>query len=375
MRNTRRIALVAALLAGLNMALPSAGNAVPPIPIPSIFPSPSPTPTPAATPGGHEDPGQQPGGDHGQAGVDDDATSNGETPPFRLSGPKNTARLVTILSELTRLGIPLKRALISGAGRLPVAGLAYWSDDWHAPRCCPEPHPHRGLDVFAPKNAPALAVAEGRITRIVNGPVSGKAVYLTDRDGTYYFYGHLNRWAKGLKVGREVRVGQVLGYVGNSGNALGTPAHIHFEIHPGGGEAVPPKPYVDRWLAQAIKGARAMIARRADELAMAERVEFRLRRSLDVAGEGGALESSAQRFLFLAGLQPAVSSLEMARQTLGRMAWEIDWAELADAELSELARQVDALHTDAGALAVSPWGPFGPTLMRSEHVYGAPAGD
>jgi murein DD-endopeptidase MepM/ murein hydrolase activator NlpD len=374
MKNTRRIAVVAALLGAINFALPSVGNALPPIPIPSLFPSPSPTPT-TQQPGGTPSPTQSPGGDDGEAGKGDHATEDGKTPPFRISSPKNTAGLVSILSQLTRLGIPLKRALISGMGRLPVAGLAYWSDDWHAPRCCPEAHLHQGLDIFAPKNAPALAVAVGRVTRIVNGPVSGKAVYLTDAHGTYYFYGHLNGYAKDLQVGQEVRVGELIGYVGNTGNALGTPAHIHFEIHPGGGSAVPPKPYLDRWLAAALKDARAMIARRADELAMAERVEFRLRRSFDLAGEGGMLDASAQRFLFLTGLQPAVSSLEMARQTLGQMAWEIDWADLADAELAQLARQVDALQTEAGALAVSPWGPFGPSLLQSEQVYGAPAGD
>lgn len=374
MKATRRIAVVLALLAGLNFALPAAGNAVPPIPVPSLLPSPEPTPT--ASPKPKPSPTRDaPGGDSGEAGEDEKADPSGETPPFRLSGPKNTAKLVEILSELTRLGVPLKQALISGAGRLPVAGLAYWSDDWHAPRCCPDPHKHMGLDIFAPKNAPALAVAEGKITRLVNGPVSGKAVYLTDRDGTYYFYGHLNRFAKGLKVGQRVRVGQVLGGVGNTGNALGTPAHIHFEIHPGGGEAVPPKPYVDRWLKQAIQSARATIARRADQLAVAERIEFRLRRALDLAGEGGGLDLSAQRFVFMAGLQPAVSSLEMARHSLGQMAWEIDWAELADARIAELARQVAALHTDAGSLAVAPWGPFGPALTASEHVYGAPSHD
>jgi murein DD-endopeptidase MepM/ murein hydrolase activator NlpD len=370
MRSTRRIAVAAALLVALNFALPTIGNALPPVPIPSIFPSPTPGPSvqpPRPSP-------TDPQGDGPNAGTDGTANPDGTTPPFRLSGPKNTARLVETLSELTKLGIPLKRALISGMGRLPVAGIAYWSDDWHAPRCCPEPHEHQGVDVFAPKNAPALAVAEGTITRMVNGPVSGKAVYLTDAHGTYYFYGHLNRFAKDLREGQEVHVGQVVGFVGNTGNAVGTPAHIHFEIHPGGGVAVPPKPHLDRWLAQAEREARAMIARRADELAMAERVDFRLRRAFDLEGSG-AIGSSAQQFLFFAGMQPAVSSLEMAQQTLGQMAWEIDWADLADAELAELARQVGALQTDAGALTISPWGPYGPALMSTEQVYGAPTGD
>jgi hypothetical protein len=224
-------------------------------------------------------------------------------------------------------------------------------------------------------NAPALAVAEGRITRIVNGAISGRAVYLTDRHGTYFFYGHLNRFARGLKVGQKVEIGDLVGYVGNTGNARGTSPHIHFEIHPGGGPAVPPKPYIDRWLAQAIREARALLARKADEIAMAERVEFRLRRSFDLAGEGGALGGAAERFLFLAGLQPSVSSFEMARRTVGEMAWEIDWADLADAELAQLATRVAAVHTAEGSFTVSPWGPFGPTLVESRELYGGPQGD
>ncbi len=323
MRTSRRIAVAGALLVALTVALPTAGNALPPIPLPSIFPSPSPSPSvqpPRPSPTG------SPHGDGPNAGTDGVATPDGKTPPFRLTGPNNTAKLVETLSELTRLGIPLKRALISGMGRLPVAGIAYWSDDWHAPRCCPEPHEHQGLDVFAPKNAPALAVAEGTVTRIVNGPVSGKAIYLTDAHGTYYFYGHLNGFAKELREGQEVHIGQVLGYVGNTGNAVGTPAHIHFEVHPGGGVAVPPKPHLDRWLAQAEREAEAMIARRADELAMAERVDFRLRRAFDL--EGGrrdrlqrpavpVLRGDAARGL-LAGDGPADTGTDGLGDRLGR---------------------------------------------------------
>ncbi len=182
---------------------------------------------------------------------------------------------------------------LSGSGRMPVAGLAYWYGDWHAYRCCPTPHLHQGLDIFAPRDAPALAVADGTIYEISIGNSAGKSTYLRDDDGTNYYHFHLNRWPKGLKIGQRVKRGQLIGYVGNTGNAIHTATHIHFEIHPFGGPAVPPKPFLDRWVKEAVREARLMIGRFSDQLSVADRVDFRMRRSFDLMGEGGTMEASS----------------------------------------------------------------------------------
>jgi len=149
----------------------------------------------------------------------------------------------------------------------PVAGLAWWHDDWHAYRCCPYPHLHQGLDLFSPFGTPVLAVADGVVTQRVSGPISGLGVEIQAASGTQYFYAHLSGFAPGLAVGQQVRMSQVLGYVGNTGNARRTSPHLHFEIQPGG-VPVPPMPIVDQWLAAAERRAEALVAERTGRAAV-----------------------------------------------------------------------------------------------------------
>jgi hypothetical protein len=89
------------------------------------------------------------------------------------------------------------------------------------------------------------AVQDGRLSKQTldrPGSLSGNAWWLTADDGTYYFYAHLSAFAPDLKVGSRVTAGQIIGYVGRTGNASG--AHLHFEVHPKGGVAVNPTPIV-----------------------------------------------------------------------------------------------------------------------------------
>jgi hypothetical protein len=88
-------------------------------------------------------------------------------------------------------------------------------------------------------------VRDGRISKkYYNRPRAGYAIQITLPDGTYFFYAHLSRYARGMKVGVHVHAGQVIGYVGRTGNAGIN--HLHFEIHPHGGRAVDPTGYVRR---------------------------------------------------------------------------------------------------------------------------------
>ncbi len=117
-------------------------------------------------------------------------------------------------------------------------------DDWHAPRS--GGRLHQGTDIFAPLGSPVLAIDDGRVERSTE-PRGGIVATLHATDGTRYVYAHLNAYPEGPGLARaQVRAGDVIGFVGDTGNAKGTPPHLHFEVHPdnarGPGSAVPPVP-------------------------------------------------------------------------------------------------------------------------------------
>lgn len=123
----------------------------------------------------------------------------------------------------------------------PVLGPCYFTDTWGAPRS--GGRRHEGVDIIAATGTPVYAVTAGTITRQFfdqEGSLGGNALRLTAPDGTYFHYAHFSTFAEGIKVGSVVRAGEVIGYVGATGNTS-TP-HLHFEYHPGGGAAVNPYP-------------------------------------------------------------------------------------------------------------------------------------
>ncbi len=103
-------------------------------------------------------------------------------------------------------------------------------------------HLHQGVDIFAPAGTPLRATKRGVVTSVGVAPLGGNRLWLTDKDGTAYYYAHLSQFAVGIVDGTVVEAGQILGFVGTTGNAGGTPAHLHFEIHPHGGLPVNPTP-------------------------------------------------------------------------------------------------------------------------------------
>lgn len=121
----------------------------------------------------------------------------------------------------------------------PVQGPCGYTNTWHAPRS--EGRIHLGVDIIAKEGNLLYAVTDGTITKVYiagKDKRAGNGVRLTMSDGTYFFYGHLSRFAEGITLGSTVRAGQVIGYVGKTG-ATNTP-HLHFEVHPQGGDAIDP---------------------------------------------------------------------------------------------------------------------------------------
>ncbi|MDQ3605942.1 MAG: peptidoglycan DD-metalloendopeptidase family protein [Gemmatimonadota bacterium] len=114
---------------------------------------------------------------------------------------------------------------------LPVAGVHPFQlrDSYDAPRS--GGRTHKAIDIPAPHGTPVLAAADGRILRLHVGNVGGNAIYHLDADGrTRYYYAHLNRYADGLAEGQQLYRGQVIGYVGDTGNAGAGNYHLHFSI-------------------------------------------------------------------------------------------------------------------------------------------------
>jgi murein DD-endopeptidase MepM/ murein hydrolase activator NlpD len=274
--------------------------------------------------------------------------ANRPDPPFVISSPNSTAGLLNILSEVNQYGMPLKKALLQVVPPFPVAGPSWWIDDWHAPRS--GGRLHQGLDIFAPRGTPLLAAADGIVTQKYVGALPGISVEVTDDKGIQYFYAHLADWAKGLELGQEVKMGQVIGYVGNTGNAITTPPHLHFEYQPDG-TPEPPKPHVDRWVKRAERRALTLLERLAgSEVATA--VGFRLTRLFDLGGDAGGDGAGLP-----SGVQSAGSSLEVASTTLGQMAWEIDWGQQADKQLAKLLEDYRAYVVEESLTELAPW-PF-----------------
>ncbi|HEX8742360.1 MAG TPA: M23 family metallopeptidase [Thermoleophilaceae bacterium] len=140
----------------------------------------------------------------------------------------------------------LRERSTRGGFAFPVLmGRHHYSDDWGAPR--QNTGAHEGNDVFAPAGTPVLAVTDGTLRRVGTARVPGNRLYLYSATGDYYFYGHLSSFEADARSGRRVKAGQVLGYVGSTGDAEPTPPHVHFEIHPGGGGPVNPYPFLRAW--------------------------------------------------------------------------------------------------------------------------------
>ena len=131
--------------------------------------------------------------------------------------------------------------IASGDWVCPVQGPVAFTDSWGAPRS--GGRSHKGVDMLSPRGTPTVAPVAGRVVHKESG-LGGLTWYVYGDDGNTYYGAHLSSYAN-QGVGR-VQAGTVIGYIGDTGNAKGT-NHLHFQIQPGGREAVNPYPTVARY--------------------------------------------------------------------------------------------------------------------------------
>ena len=153
---------------------------------------------------------------------------------FVITGASNTLMFYARVARLytqnpdTKLAMPLedvsKRAI---------------ADTWQAPRGTGRHH--EGQDIFAPRGTPILSATRGIVFKIGENPLGGQTVSVIGSGGRIYYYAHLDSYARGIEVGDPVTTRTVLGYVGTTGNAQGTPPHLHFGVYTSTG-AINPLP-------------------------------------------------------------------------------------------------------------------------------------
>jgi murein DD-endopeptidase MepM/ murein hydrolase activator NlpD len=212
--------------------LPLPQDAVP-IESPATTTPPTAAPTPPAPPA-QASPAPQPAGD---------AERQGEPPP---STPGASAANWATLPDSSGDSVAgtSGSGSVSGTGtstsaaaspvtdlQVPVAGVKSQelSDTFNQPRG--DERRHEALDILAPRGTPVLAAADGTVVKLFNSKPGGLTVYAFDPSARYsYYYAHLDHYANALKEGQNVKKGELIGYVGTTGNADPSTPHLHFAV-------------------------------------------------------------------------------------------------------------------------------------------------
>jgi len=191
---------------------------------------------------------------------------------------------------------PIPEAKLTPGGYVfPVYGEVSFTDTFGSARA--DVGWHHGEDLFAPLGAPILAVADGTVFSVGWNDLGGNRLWLRDERGNEFYYAHLSAYSPLARNGAQVHAGDVLGFVGNTGDADATPFHLHFEIHPlallglGYDGVVSPYLYLLAW-------------RRLEDIKFVPGSTWLPRLGQSTAPEPGAYLLSARDISSLSGLDP-----------------------------------------------------------------------
>lgn len=169
--------------------------------------------------------------------------------PSRRAGPQRLRRLLLGLLWLFlacmvaawawQQPFMLRARMLWGLARMPapstlpvpVEGVLARrvADTFGAPRGTDRTH--AGVDIFAPRGTPVVSATPGLVVSIRDGGLGGKQVWVLGPARERHYYAHLDDWMPGLEQGDVVAPGEVLGFVGTTGNAKGTPPHLHYGVY------------------------------------------------------------------------------------------------------------------------------------------------
>jgi murein DD-endopeptidase MepM/ murein hydrolase activator NlpD len=152
------------------------------------------------------------------------------SPPKSGKQPKPPEQVRGAPPVIRQPPIGVKPKLTKGRYVFPVYGACSFTNTFAAPRA--DTGWHHGEDIFAALGTPLLAVADGTVFSVGWNDVGGYRLWLRDKLGNQFYYAHLSAFSPLAVNGAQVKAGDVLGFMGNSGDAQGTPYHLHFEIHP-----------------------------------------------------------------------------------------------------------------------------------------------
>jgi murein DD-endopeptidase MepM/ murein hydrolase activator NlpD len=160
----------------------------------------------------------------------------GGAPPTAPSTPRppeaDTGDVAIPGGPVRAIPVEVTARLTSEGYVFPVFGTASFGDSFGGPRPDIPGGWHHGEDIFAPKGTPILAVADGIVHSVGFIPIGGYRLWLRDEAGNEFYYAHLSAYSPLAVEGNRVEAGDVIGFVGDTGDAEGGAPHLHFEIHP-----------------------------------------------------------------------------------------------------------------------------------------------
>lgn len=236
-----------------------------------------------------------------------------------IPGAYSTDQLLTIAGHLRSLGWTAEDVIDRVFPPFIVAGEATWIDTWGAPRYGPGPivRRHQGQDVFCDYGDPVLAPVSGRLS-MSGGGLGGITSRVHLEDGSYWYLTHLSDWnLEEFSNGDFVQEGDVVGYCGNSGNALTTPPHVHFGWYQPNGRAKNPMRQLITWLREAETRAAGLIAQVESARQKKLPILTAQRRFGDAfAPDRSVLAGAAGESLWASGSAPESGALALAEAAL-----------------------------------------------------------